>query len=143
MKNSNTHFLSLSGRLDRISYTRRYIAILVLTICIVGHITLTGIEHAPSIQALVGMMVSTWFIFHATLWTQVVKRLHDQGREGTMALLTFIPVFGLVYALIQAFKKGMDVPNQYGEIPVSDSVGFGSVKLNREAKMELQNAQPG
>ncbi len=129
MKNSNSHFFSLSGRLDRQSYTRRYITILVLTICIVGHILLTGMQHAPSIEALVAMIGTIWLIFHFSLWVQAVKRLHDQGKEGTMALLVFIPVAGLIYALVLAFIKGMDTANQFGDIPDTDVIRLEPLEI--------------
>jgi len=126
MNNSTANFLSLSGRIDRQTFTRRFITIIVLTVCIVGHMWLTGLAYAPSMELMYAMMSITWLIFHVVLWMQVVKRLHDQGREGTLALISFIPFVGLFYALAQAFIRGSGTENEYGDVPSGHAVAFNA-----------------
>lgn len=52
-----------------------------------------------------------------SLWCNValaVKRLHDLGRPGIMALSLFVPVVSIVAFLALCLMPGQPGPNQYG-----------------------------
>lgn len=52
-------------------------------------------------------------------WMAVsVKRLHDRNKTGLFFLLSFVPVLGQLWSLIElGLLKGTDGPNRYGEKP--------------------------
>jgi len=48
-----------------------------------------------------------------------VKRWHDRDKSGWMVLINFIPVLGLIWALVElGFLQGTIGPNQYGDDPL-------------------------
>ncbi len=55
--------------------------------------------------------------FLGSLWSNValaVKRLHDLGRPGLMALVLFVPVVSIVAFLVLCLFPGQPGPNRYG-----------------------------
>ncbi len=55
--------------------------------------------------------------FVASLWSNValaVKRLHDFGKPGMMALVLFVPVVSIVAFLALCLFAGDKGPNRYG-----------------------------
>jgi uncharacterized membrane protein YhaH (DUF805 family) len=55
--------------------------------------------------------------FIGSLWSNValaVKRLHDLGRPGLMALVLFVPVVSIVAFLVLCLFPGDTGPNRYG-----------------------------
>ena len=55
--------------------------------------------------------------FLASLWSNValaVKRLHDLGRPGLMALVLFVPVISIIAFLALCLFPGDKGPNRYG-----------------------------
>ena len=46
-----------------------------------------------------------------------VKRLHDLGKSGWLALLFLIPVVNLIFGIYVAFFKGEEFDNKYGPNP--------------------------
>ena len=49
-----------------------------------------------------------------------VKRYHDLGHPGTRFLLSFIPIIGGIWVLIECgFQEGQRTPNEYGPDPLA------------------------
>ena len=48
----------------------------------------------------------------------LVRRLHDTDRSGWMALLSFVPIVGIIVVIIFLATRGTDGPNRYGENPL-------------------------
>ena len=57
-----------------------------------------------------------------------VRRTHDLNWSGWYVLCLFIPIVGLVFALLLWFKKGTEGPNTYG--PPQGDRGFKNTLLN-------------
>jgi len=46
-----------------------------------------------------------------------IKRLHDLGQSGWLALLFFVPTLHIFFIFYLGFFTGEDKPNKYGELP--------------------------
>ena len=60
-----------------------------------------------------------------------VRRSHDLGQSGWMALLMFVPVANIIYTLCLLFVKGNNNANQFGPTPTK-GIGFIDDLLNRK-----------
>jgi uncharacterized membrane protein YhaH (DUF805 family) len=47
----------------------------------------------------------------------VVKRLHDWGKTGWLALIGFIPFIGPIFMIVLGFVEGEHGPNRFGPDP--------------------------
>lgn len=67
-----------------------------------------------------GVAIFTLMIFIPSIWIMLaacVKRLHDLGKSGWMALLSLIPIINFIIGIYMAFFKGEECDNQYGPNP--------------------------
>lgn len=106
-------FFSLSGRVSRAAY---FLAGLLLAIAQALPLYRVMLVPEGSPQ---GQMWAVIFgvIFFASLWCNValaVKRLHDFGKPGILAVLLFIPVVSIVAFLVLCLFPGNTGANQYG-----------------------------
>ncbi len=106
-------FFSLSGRVSRAAY---FLAGLLLAIAQALPLYRVMLVPEGSPQ---GQMWAVIFgvIFFASLWCNValaVKRLHDFGKPGILAVLLFIPVVSIVAFLVLCLFPGDAGANQYG-----------------------------
>jgi uncharacterized membrane protein YhaH (DUF805 family) len=107
-------FFGLSGRVSRAVY---FLAGLLLAIA--QAFPLYRFMLAPE-QSAAAQMWATVFgvVFLASLWCNValaVKRLHDFGKPGILAVSLFIPVISIVAFLVFCFFPGDRARNQYGD----------------------------
>jgi uncharacterized membrane protein YhaH (DUF805 family) len=106
-------FFSLSGRVSRAAY---FLAGLLLAIAQALPLYRVMLVPEGSPQ---GQMWAVIFgvIFFASLWCNValaVKRLHDFGKPGILAVLLFIPVVSIVAFLVLCLFPGNTGANRYG-----------------------------
>lgn len=68
----------------------------------------------PALQAyLVGLVLATWIYLAGS-----IKRAHDRGKSGWWVLISFIPVLGFIWWLIDlGIFEGEQGPNKYGPDP--------------------------
>jgi uncharacterized membrane protein YhaH (DUF805 family) len=71
---------------------------------------------SPEMPMWSWLFYAIWVPFHLSF---AVRRIHDINWSGWLALLLFIPVVGIIFALIILLKKGTDGTNTYGP-PQSD-----------------------
>lgn len=77
-----------------------------------------------SLQALLALMLLLAYLVFlvAAVWIEfaiLAKRCHDLGLSGLWSLVTLIPLFGAIWALIAlGCMKGTAGPNRYGPDPV-------------------------
>lgn len=67
-----------------------------------------------------GIAIFTLLICIPAIWIMLatcVKRLHDLGKSGWMALLSLIPIVNFIIGIYMAFFKGEECDNQYGVNP--------------------------
>lgn len=107
-------FFSLSGRVSRAAY---FLAGLLLAIA--QALPLYRFMLVPE-DSPEGQMWAVVFgvVFFASLWCNValaVKRLHDFGKPGILALSLFIPVVSIVAFLVLCFLPGDSDANRYGD----------------------------
>lgn len=71
------------------------------------------------LEGVTGLGILSWVYTLALIVPSVavaIRRFHDIGKEAWWAILLFIPLVGLIVALI-FLTKPSDGPNQYGEGP--------------------------
>lgn len=130
--------LSFKGRIDRKTFTKHYLGVIILTLLFIlallgfsfslGFVLvkldtvsfetseniLDFVELISLILNMLMMIILLWVGFSAT-----AKRLHDLGFSGWWQLLTFIPFVGIVpwfvILLVCFFKQGKNEENKYGE----------------------------
>lgn len=106
-------FFSLSGRVSRAAY---FLAGLLLAIAQALPLYRFMLVPEDSPQ---GQMWAVIFgvIFFASLWCNValaVKRLHDFGKPGILAVLLFLPVVSIIAFLVLCLFPGDRSANRYG-----------------------------
>ncbi len=95
-----------AGRMSRRSYFIRSILLSVISI-----IAFSVKQDAPLVYWLI-IIVSNLYLV-----TISVKRLHDIGRKGFLAALSFVPYVNEILMLFLMFKKGDVSDNLYGAVP--------------------------
>ena len=107
-------YCGLSGRVSRAAY---FLAGLLLAIA--QAFPLYRLMLVPEESAGGQMWASVFgLIFLASLWCNValaVKRLHDFGKPGILAVSLFIPVISIAAFLILCLFPGDPAPNRYGD----------------------------
>ncbi len=106
-------FFRTSGRLSRAAYFLGGLLVAIVQAFPLYRFTLVS-EGTPES----GMWAMVFFVaFVASLWSNIalaVKRLHDLGRPGLMALVLFVPVISIVALLVLCLFPGQPGPNRYG-----------------------------
>ncbi len=111
-------FLSLEGRIGRQTYWLGILALAVVNFIAFFVDALLGTigEHG---FGLVSMIVSLVMIYPALVL--YAKRWHDRNKSGWWTLITFVPIIGWLWMLIECgFLKGTDGPNAYGPDPLAN-----------------------
>ena len=103
-------FFSLEGRISRSDFW-----ILVLATFIPGYVLGQIVYFAPFVLSLL-MSAIGLAVFWVSL-TAIVRRLHDMGYSGWLALLLLLPLVNLGLILFCAFMEGTKTANAYGPVP--------------------------
>jgi uncharacterized membrane protein YhaH (DUF805 family) len=107
-------FFRFSGRLNRAAYILTFLFMLV-----VMSFPLYQFMRVPQ-ESAAAQAWSTVFgiVFLVFLWGHIassVKRLHDMGKPGIMAVSLFIPVVSIIAFLVLCIFPGDAGPNNYGQ----------------------------
>lgn len=122
------------GRVGRLNYFAINLALSIIWLVAV----LTLAQPDPETGAATGLPVLL-LLFPIILWlsiTNMIRRLHDRGLRGRMALWSLVPIVGFAFALYLLFAPGEDEPNQYG--PPPGGIGPEQVAAKRAELEELQ-----
>ena len=97
-----TDWLDWSGRTNR----RRYIYLFLVSVLLVLAIT-------PELALIKNEAFRTWIVvafgaFNIVLTGYTVRRLHDMGRNGWWAVLTFVPILGIIVVFWLIFAKSSE-----------------------------------
>ena len=65
----------------------------------------------------IGMTLVMYGVLPLVVVVLAIKRLHDMGRPGWLALLLLVPVLNAVLLLVLTFAPGQHEPNRHGEVP--------------------------
>jgi len=113
-KNSESNYtlkklFSFEGRINRKTFWITSFYLIIICIPIMHDATTHGIEKI----VIVLFYIPVVWIMLATY----VKRWHDLGKSGWLALTLFIPFINLVIVLYLGFTPGTSESNIHGEIP--------------------------
>jgi len=85
----------------------------------VGYLILGVVFQLIDSGAIRGLLGLVYFAF---IWPSLavsIKRWHDRDKSGWWVLISFIPIIGGIWALIETgFLEGTSGPNQYGPDPL-------------------------
>ena len=110
---------SFKGRIGRGTFWAVWFSMMAVSL-IIG-LLIGGISRSGDAGA--GVAIIMYFLYLIPcVWIGLamqVKRWHDRDKSGWMVLINFIPIIGLLWALVElGFLKGTVGPNQYGEDPL-------------------------
>lgn len=116
-------FLTYEGRLNRKPY---FIRILMMSVLgwIGKHLWDSFYPFSLSGTVLMVLGAILCVIAFVAGIMLVIRRLHDMDRTGWLALLSFIPIVGFIFALVLLLFKGTEGPNKYGEDPLTNPVDW-------------------
>jgi len=106
-------FFKTSGRVSRAAYFLGGLLVAIAQAFPLYRFTLVPEGTAESETWALLFMVA----FLGSLWSNValaIKRLHDLGKPGLMALVLFVPVVSIVAFLVLCLFPGDPGPNRYG-----------------------------
>ena len=101
---------SLKGRIRRTQYWLTHFCLSLLMVP--SRISGDNMSDGVAIYTLIIIIPFIWISI-----TNSVKRLHDLGKSGWLALLFLIPVVNLIFGIYVAFFKGEKFDNKYGPNP--------------------------
>ncbi|WP_315925881.1 DUF805 domain-containing protein [Mesorhizobium sp. SP-1A] len=106
-------FFRSSGRLSRAAYFLGGLLVAIVQAFPLYRFTLVP-EGTPESETWAMVF---FLAFVASLWSNIalaIKRLHDLGRPGMMALVLFVPVISIIAFLALCLFPGDPGPNRYG-----------------------------
>jgi len=107
-------FFRFKGRVSRAAYFLAGLLLAVVQAFLLYRFMLVA-EDSPAGQ---GWASAFWVMMIVAIWGNIalsVKRLHDLGRPGPIALVLFIPVISIVAFIALCLIPGNPGPNQYGQ----------------------------
>lgn len=108
---------AMKGRVSRQLYWLSYLLLVCLNAALVGQL-LGGEEASFSrIAETVGPLVILVTIYSNLAVS--VKRLHDVGYSGFLAIAMFVPIVNFVFTIWIGLLPGTAGPNAYGDVPDS------------------------
>lgn len=106
---------SLKGRLRRRDYWLYSLPVLLMTIPVFWYTHPDNLSNNSVLNIL--SMLIMGFVFWSSIALNV-KRLHDRNKSALWVLLTFMPLIGPVFALVElGILSGTRGANMYGQDP--------------------------
>lgn len=104
-------YFGFSGRLNRQRYWLSYLVFTVVMVVIIAALVgMAGPEAEPSPVLLLLYIPLIW----VSLAIQI-KRFHDRDKSGWWVLISFIPIIGPLWLLVElGFLSGDDGANRFG-----------------------------
>ncbi|GJD54610.1 DUF805 domain-containing protein [Methylobacterium dankookense] len=85
--------------------------------------------------AAIPMVLANFAVIGLFAWSSIclgIKRFHDRGKPGIWVLISFVPIIGGIWYLIETgFLKGTDGANAYGPDPLAGSLPAGALAAAR------------
>jgi uncharacterized membrane protein YhaH (DUF805 family) len=122
-------FTSFSGRIPRKTFWLAFLVLLIaqwVLFAIFGGMSMMNVDMADPAAAEQAMadMWPIYLIGLVFLWPSLavqVKRWHDRDKSGWWVLISFVPLIGFIWFLIECgFLRGTEGPNRFGEDPIAD-----------------------
>ncbi|MCX7306178.1 MAG: DUF805 domain-containing protein [Hyphomicrobiales bacterium] len=108
-------FFRFSGRVSRAAYFLAGLLIAIVQAFLLYRFTLVPQESTAG----QGWAAAFWLVMVVAIWANValsVKRLHDVGKPGLMAVALFIPVISIIAFIALCLIPGEAGPNRYGQL---------------------------
>ena len=117
-----TKYATFSGRASRSEYWWGYLGLSVTSIVLqifwmVGTIALLDFGQIAALPSLIALVGALGLLIPSI--TVTVRRLHDTGKSGWMALLIFVPCIGIILWLVWMIEDGQAHDNAYGPVPTN------------------------
>ena len=119
-------FTSLQGRIGRQSFWIGIVGLIIANIVLGMIMSLLGfsVEFDPVTGEMSGSFwASTLIPTLILLWPSICvigKRFHDRNKSALWYLITFVPIVGFFWILIECgFLKGTEGSNNFGPDPVA------------------------
>ena len=109
-------FFRFSGRVSRAAYFLAGLLLAIVQAFLLYRFTLVEQESGAG----QGWALAFWIMMIVSVWANValsVKRLHDIGKTGLMAIALFIPLVSIVAFIALCLIPGNPGPNRYGKHP--------------------------
>lgn len=107
-------FLKLGGRLSRKAYALAAALVIVWQAFVIYRISIAEEDSTAISIWSIGLFLTFPLILWA-LFALSVKRLHDIGKPGALAVLQFIPMLSAIVFVVLCLIPGDKGANQYGE----------------------------
>ncbi len=98
------------GRIGRATYAKMIVPAIVM-VTILQLVDLSGLGLIALFAFPLRILLLGVYVFGT------VKRLHDVGKTGWLAVLVFIPIINLMLIAVLCFMPTMAGPNRYGPKP--------------------------
>ncbi|MGF1726566.1 DUF805 domain-containing protein [Photobacterium nomapromontoriensis] len=113
--NQKWALFSFAGRMRRRDYWLYSVPVLLVSLPVFLYATPENLTNNPLLDVL--SMVILGFVFWASLALNI-KRLHDRNKSAWWIILTFVPVIGPIFVIIElGILEGTKGANQYGPDP--------------------------
>ena len=107
-------FFRFSGRVSRAAYFLAGLLLAIVQAFLLYRFTLVPEESSAS----QGWAAAFWLVMIVAIWANValsVKRLHDIGKPGVIAVALFIPIISIIAFIALCLIPGDPGPNKYGQ----------------------------
>jgi uncharacterized membrane protein YhaH (DUF805 family) len=115
-------YYSAQGRLNRQPYWLATISLCILSILI--EYSAEALHDATIVALYLILIMPAYYMVS-------IKRCHDRNKSGWWILLSFVPILGPLWILIElGCFKGTDGDNEYGADPLAEAPTSGEGPLN-------------
>ncbi len=114
-------FFCFNGRLNRLAYFLRSIALLLTASIVDIFLLFISVSDSGSLEpstVIAAIFLMLQIMFLTSNLSLTVRRLHDINLNGWWAILEFIPYVNIAFWLVLVFKKGSYGHNKYGANPL-------------------------
>ncbi len=119
-------FLSMDGRIGRGKFWLGLLGLIIANLVLTFVLTLSGLM---SVDPVTGAPVGTGYwigllvLLAVMIWPSIcvyAKRFHDRDKSAWWMLISFIPIVGVIWLLIECgLLQGTDGPNRFGPDPLA------------------------
>ncbi|OAN18809.1 hypothetical protein A3K86_05370 [Photobacterium jeanii] len=112
--NQKWAFFSFQGRMRRRDYWLYSVPVLFVTLPVFLYQPQPGTSNTA-------LDILSLFVLAFAMWASMalnIKRLHDRNKSGWWVVVTFLPLIGPIFALVElGILKGTEGDNQFGPDP--------------------------
>ena len=117
-------FFKWNGRINRQPYNIMCFVLYILNLicCGIGSDEMDSFDNVDIALGLV--FFALVIVVSVSILSLTVRRLHDLNLSGWWTLICLVPLVGIIFNLVLAFKQGTNGQNYYGPDPLAGKGGF-------------------